>query len=181
VHDTHLEVLIRQLRKGSSRRDVLRGLAGVGLGSRATRLPTVEAKRKKRHRHSQRQPKPNALGCLDEGARCKQTAAHTCCSGVCEPDTGKCGPLPPDAFGCTNSARTNFCSPDAAATNCPGHGGICIVDDDDRPLCVANTSCMVCATDADCEADIGPTWRCLRSCARCDARSGGSICVLPAI
>jgi hypothetical protein len=169
---------IRALIRAPSRRDLLRGLAGAGFGLTA-RLPVVEAKRKRRHRHRKKEPKPNALGCLDEGTTCKLTEAHACCSGVCEKkgDAGKCGPLPPAAFGCTNSAKTDFCAvPDSG--NCPDHGGFCIVDENDRPLCIGNAACAVCTMDADCDAIFAASARCIQSCAKCDAESGGSICVL---
>ncbi|MGH2617078.1 MAG: hypothetical protein ACRDJC_17740, partial [Thermomicrobiales bacterium] len=87
--DQHrLTVVTRTLTSLPSRRDVLRGLFGAGLGLAAIRLPNVAAAKKKRRKV--KKARPNAFGCLEVGDPCK--TADQCCSGICQgkkPKKGK--------------------------------------------------------------------------------------------
>ena len=78
-----LSTLSRSLTAVPSRRDVLRGLVGAGIGLGIGRVPEVAEAKKKRKRKKQDKPhKPNAFGCLDVGDPCR--TAGQCCSGICE-------------------------------------------------------------------------------------------------
>jgi hypothetical protein len=78
LNQHRIAVVTRSLTSVPSRRDVLRGLVGAGLGLGAARLPAVVAAKKKR----KKKVKPNAFGCLNVDAACKN--ADQCCSGICE-------------------------------------------------------------------------------------------------
>jgi hypothetical protein len=74
----------RTLTRLPSRRDVLRGLAGSGLGLVTIRLPDAIAAKKKRNRKDKK-PKlqRNLYGCVDVGKACRGNNAN-CCSDLCE-------------------------------------------------------------------------------------------------
>lgn len=147
-----------------SRRTLLAG-AGVALLAMAGIGADVEAKT----RHQR---------CLRNGAPCRHNQAGRCCSGICEEQGERhvCAPAP-GSFGCTNEASDDACADNAKP--CPHHGGACIVDENKRPLCVANTACHVCATDADCASVFTVGGRCIKDCGRCNGTTGGTVCVLP--
>jgi hypothetical protein len=144
----------RSLAAGSTRRDLMTGLAvGFGLGSAYPILET-EAKKKKRKKRKPRKPKPNAFGCLNVGKPCK--SADQCCSGICDGKKRKrkcvahgtgtcdqqgpeiCVPDPPIALTCNNDATCR-----------------CFRTTGDSIVCAkfeGPASCVQCARDADCEA-----------------------------
>ena len=97
MDQTSFNVVTRILSHLPTRRAVLRGLAGAGLGFNSLRLSqAVEAKKKhkkrnKRTKHTKTQPVLNQYGCLDVGQPCKGDSTR-CCSGICagkKPKKGK--------------------------------------------------------------------------------------------
>jgi hypothetical protein len=156
----------RSMTRLPSRRDLLRGLAGAGLGlGIVPRADLVEArkkrkKRKKKDRKKETLPQPNAFGCLEIGDVCNSET--DCCSGICAGAEGK-----------------QTCQAHGTG-NCPqAHVGICLATADEIPVlkcgnndlcfCYTTTSgsnfcgtrgprigektaCADCQKDADCAA-----------------------------
>lgn len=146
----------RLLFDAPSRRDVLRGLAAVGLGLGAVHLPALtEAKKKRKRKRKKKQKpiKPNEYGCFEVGDPCH--SADDCCSGICEgkkcrahgtdvcrqdrPGVCTAGLDEVPSLGCgTNcwcfrtTAGSNFCAP--------------------GPRTSGQEDCTTCRKDADCIA-----------------------------
>lgn len=116
---------IRALIHAPSRREVLRGLAGVSLGFGAARFPDLADAKKKKRKH--KKPKPNAYGCLEVGDACKD--ADQCCSGICEGKTGR-----------------KRCRAHGAGTCNPGSPGFCSADDPTQALCNDSLNCVCLET-----------------------------------
>lgn len=183
VNQNHIERFTRAVSSIPSRREVLRGLAGVGFGLGASRFPEVgEAKRKRKRKKKKKDKnaKPNAFGCLEVGDPCKN--AEQCCSGSCEGktcrahDTGTCnqkGPEicvidPPLALTCNNDDTCRCFGTTAGSIACTRF----------EPA----VSCVECQRDPDCEAQgfppgtvcapfsVGP---CAGACA------SGTACLIP--
>jgi hypothetical protein len=150
--DKHRFARLRKALLGiPSRRDVLRGLAGVGLGMGAARLPGVVDAKKKRKRKNKRKKKAkaNEFGCLEVGEPCKN--ADQCCAGICEGkkcrahDTGTCkqeGPElcvidPPLALTCNDDATCRCFGTTADSIVCARYDA---------------EGCADCGRDADCRA-----------------------------
>lgn len=73
----------RSVFAGSTRRNLLGGLAaGFGLGAAFPALESEAKKKRKRKKKKQKPLKPNEFGCLEVGGQCR--SADECCSGVCE-------------------------------------------------------------------------------------------------
>ncbi len=138
-----------------SRRDLLRGLAGTGLGLGMARWhPTTEARKKRKKR--KKKDKPNAFGCLSVDKTCKN--AGQCCSGICdgkkekrrcrthgtgtcEQDApGLCTAQNPELLTCNNNANCRCIRTTAGSNFCY----------DERSE--AGSDCADCQQDADCEA-----------------------------
>jgi hypothetical protein len=167
-----------------SRRDVLRGLVGAGLGLVAARLPdTAEAKKKRKQRP--KKSKPNQYGCLSVGAACKN--AELCCSGICEGKKGKRKCRAHGAGTCDQTQRGACTAADPAATACNDTEGCnCLETTAGSTFCGPSggpgIACAGCLNDADCERlgfppgsaciplDIG---RCVQACVN------GRACVAP--
>jgi hypothetical protein len=165
-----------------SRRDVLRGLTGAGLGLGLSRLPaSVGAKKKRRRKKPEKKPKPNRFGCLEVGDPCKR--ADQCCSGICKKkkcrahDTGTCkqdGPEicvidPPPALTCNNDATCRCFRTTAGSIVC-------------AQFINNELNCIDCARDDDCVAEGFPpgtvcaplsTGICAGQC------EGGIACLIP--
>lgn len=162
-HQHHLTALTRSLASIPSRRDVLRGLAGMGFGLTALRAPApLEAKRKgkrkRKNKKRKKKSKPNAFGCLSVGAFCKN--ATQCCSGICTGKKGKrkcrahdtgecqqgvdgvCQSGTPIVTACGN--RT-----DCACVRTTAGSNVCGELFCGRPGC---SECAACTRDADCVA-----------------------------
>ncbi len=86
--------MTRALGRIPSRRDVLRSLAGAGIGISALGLPgIVDAKKhrkKKGKKKRKTEPQPqlpplvfNQFGCIEVGQPCRGDSA-LCCSGICQ-------------------------------------------------------------------------------------------------
>jgi hypothetical protein len=167
--------------RAPSRRDVLRGLAGAGLGLSALRLSDVAAgkktkKGKKRKRKKKSQPPItpppftlpplvfNQFGCVEVGQPCRGDNTN-CCSGICQGAAHAAGQ--PDQSRCI-AHGTGTCR--------QGADNICTVSDpllskcNNQPHCVCFTTtagsnycaelfngpgyteCASCERDADCHA-----------------------------
>lgn len=152
--ENRFERMMRVLTAIPSRRDVLRGLTGMGLGLTAARLPAGADARKKR-KGTKKKPRPNRFGCFGVGDRCKR--ADQCCSGICDGkkgkrrcrahDTGTCkqgGPEicsidPPPALTCNNGAECRCFRTTAGSIAC-------------AKFINRELNCADCARDADCAA-----------------------------
>lgn len=162
----------RSLTQAPSRRDLLRGLAGAGLGFGAARLPAIVAARKPR-----KKAKPNAFGCLDVGDRCRN--ARQCCSGICQGKNGKRRCKTHDAGGCKPDTRPAICNvTPGECTTSLGQPGRCATTTGKAGYCHDDLVCFACRTDADCPArtNAGPRAACIR-CADCP-ETGGLACAV---
>jgi len=156
VDQHRISRLTRAWRGASSRRDVVRALAGMGLGLGGVHLPDLAAARKKRKRRT-RKAKPNAFGCLSVGKRCKN--AEQCCSDICQGKKGKKTCRARGAGTCDQQGLGICATGDPAAALCK---------DDETCACFPTTAgsnfcatliggedpsfCIDCAKDADCAA-----------------------------
>ncbi len=155
-----LERVTRALTAMPSRREVLRGLTGAGLGLGLSRFPaSVGAKKKRRRKRPEKKPKPNRFGCLSVGDPCKRI--EQCCSGVCAGkkgkktcrahDTGTCkqeGPEicsidPPPALTCNNDNTCRCFRTTAGSIVC-------------AQFINNELNCADCARDDDCVAEGFP-------------------------
>jgi hypothetical protein len=141
--DQHpLTTLTRTLKHLPTRRDVVRGLAGAGLGLSALRISDLtEAKKGKRNKkHKRRSCKPNChdRSCGNDGCggSCGACVADQICHGgtCCTPQrpaatcVGRCGAWP------------NNCGQSVSCAMCPANA-----------LCLPSGSCAnVCVTPTDC-------------------------------
>ncbi len=167
---TRFNAVTRSLTGLPSRRDVLRALAGAGLGlgallGSAFGTRDVDAKKTHRTKNKKQQPRPvfNQFGCLGVGHPCKG-ASTLCCSGICtgsapkqgKSDTRRCaahglGTCPQDSPGaCTadnpaalkcNNQITCLCLRTTAGSNFCADLNASAMD-----------KCAACTKDADCEA-----------------------------
>jgi len=172
VDQTHFDAVSRTLSRLPSRRDVLRGLAGAGIGlgalvGSAFDTVGVDAKKKRRANKKKRKtPRPtfNAFGCLDVGQLCKGDST-VCCSGICagiapkkgKPDTRRCA-----AHG-TGSCRQDIegvcTTPDLLQVTCNNRSNCgCIRTTAGSNYCAelfggpGTSQCQPCQRDADCIA-----------------------------
>ena len=95
MEQKHFDAVTRIVTRRPSRRDVVCGLAGVGLGLGGPRFSDIaEARKKRKHKKRRKKAKPNEFGCVEVDKPC--TSAEQCCSGICEGkkcrshDTGTC-------------------------------------------------------------------------------------------
>jgi hypothetical protein len=142
---------------GPSRREVVRGLAGAGLGLGFAQLPDfMEAKKnRKRKKHKKRKPqaRPNEFGCLEVNDACATEA--DCCSGMCEGK--KCRA---HGTGVCRQDKTGACTAsesDVPALTC-GNGCYCLRTTAGSNFCAeppaaeGSPKCADCKKDADCLA-----------------------------
>jgi hypothetical protein len=175
VDHNRFTVSIRSVSGVPSRRDLLRGLAGAGLGLGATRLPHVAAAKKKR-RSKKQKARPNAFGCLSVGVACKN--ADQCCSGICEGKNGKRSCRAHDTGGCKPGVRDTTCA--ASGTDMPcttsagAREGRCNTTTGNAGYCAVTRDCFECRTDMECQEFCGPGAACI-PCADCPD-TGGTSC-----
>jgi hypothetical protein len=135
-----------------SRRDVLRGLAGVGLA--AGLVPHRDPASAGKSRNRGKKPKPNQYGCLSYGKACKR--AGQCCSGICDGKKGRKKCRAHDAGTCEQGGLDYCASINGQQTLCNNAGlCACMRTTGDSNACVSLLSpseCADCKTDADCEA-----------------------------
>lgn len=159
-----------------SRRDVLRSLAGAGLGLGALRLPEVVAAKNDHRKHKKRNkderkskhkkavqvaPQPNEFGCLSVGQPCGGDST-LCCSSICEgaaPKKGKRDTRVCAAHGqgtCDQTAPGICEAKDPNQVLCNDSTGACFTTTAGSNFCAELTGehsgCADCRRDADCEA-----------------------------
>ena len=181
MDENRFAVATQSLTSVPSRRDVLRGLAGAALGLGVARLPDPVAAKKNRKRKKPKPPRPNAYGCLNVGAACRN--AEQCCSGVCEGKTCRAhqeGICRVDYDLCTTGAA-HVCGVD-------GNGDlrcVCVLTTGNAPFCgdfSSPTACRDCSKDTDCEEEFGAGAACVVNRGICEgncAETGGTACVPP--
>jgi hypothetical protein len=181
VDQNRFERLTKALAAMPSRRDVLRGLAGVGLGLGALHPPAIADAKKKRKR-KKRKPKatPNHYGCLEVGDSCKN--ADQCCSGICDGKKGKRTCRAHDTGNCAAGAHTNDCGgTNVACVTSLGKQGYCATTTGQAAYCLFYDDCFACKTDADCQAANGGAFDPRAACTRCAdcPQTGGTACATP--
>jgi hypothetical protein len=184
VNEDRYPVVTRSLTSVPSRRDVLRGLVGAGLGLGLARLPeAAEAKKKRKKKPNKpKPPKANSYGCLNIGAACAND--DQCCSGVCEGKTCRAhhtGICQVDYDLCTTGA--------AHVCNKAGTGDItcaCVLTTGNAPFCgdtAVGYACQECSKDAACEEEHGAGAACVvvgaGICEGICADTGGTACMKP--
>ena len=176
------DAVTRTVRRLPSRRHVLRGLAGMGLGLGGLQLSDVanarkqhkgkkKAKKKQSKNQPETQPQPvfNAFGCLDVGQPCRGNSS-LCCSGICQgaapppgaPDTSTC--VAHDTGVCKKGATT--CEAGTLVECVADDTSICFRTTGNAPFCGSvmidiKKYCRVCAKDTDCQAEYGPGAACV--------------------
>jgi hypothetical protein len=155
--DAHrFDALARALAPGATRRHVLGGLLGVGLGGGAARPPDAATAEKRRRR-----VRRNAFGCVNVGGFCKN--AGQCCSGVCRGKKGRKRCRAHDTGGCAAGQRDVNCGgQDVPCTSAAGHAGVCETTTGNAPYCASGLWIVPCATDRECRRYCGPRAACLR-------------------
>lgn len=177
MNQNRFDALTRSLSGFSSRRHVLRSLAGAGLGLGVARLPDAAEAKKKR---KPKQPKPNAFGCLNVGDACKN--ARQCCSSLCQGKKGKKRCRAHDTGTCSTGGQPGTCGgTDVACLTSLDKEGVCATTTGNAGYCVAAQFCFTCTTDGECQAAeggvLGPRAACIR-CANC-TDFGGTACAIP--
>jgi hypothetical protein len=193
MHQHHSPALTRFLTSIPSRRDILRGLAGAGLGLGSLGLQNAgEAKKKgkRKPKKKPKKPKPNAFGCLDVGKPCGGDDGN-CCSGICEgvkPKKGKkdksrcighnAGICKVD-FDLCSTGSFHLCSstnPLCACLLTTGNAAFCA----DASLGLTQL-CRDCRQDADCQEEFGPGAACLVTGGVCESScpDTGTACMPP--
>jgi hypothetical protein len=171
MEQARYEVVTRALTHFPSRRVVLRGIAGAGLGFGALKATDiVDARKKKRKGKKPKRPAFNQYGCLNVGQACRGNSA-LCCSGICEGKAPRKGKR--DRSRCvshhlgTCTPQTNSCQTGidvrcaegnvlSACTRTTGNAAFC------ADISNGTTShCRVCSKDADCQGEFGPTAACV--------------------
>ena len=174
---TRFDRLTRSLSAASSRRDLLRGVAGAALGIGATRFPdSVDARKK----HKSKKPPLNQFGCLDVGKACNGNSGN-CCSGICDgekpnkgkPDQSRCvahngGDCQADQDLCLGDDSP--CGTDAFCHRTTGKAGFCGNG--------TSAACMECQKDTDCEPTHGSGAACVVCAAECSS-TGNTLCASP--
>lgn len=141
-----------------SRRDVLRGLAGAGLGLGLLRRPeALDAKEGKKNKKKKKpkKPQPNAFGCFNVGQPCRGNSVN-CCSGICQGNKPKRGKQ--DKSKCV-AHDTGTCNQEAA--------GVCTGAVPALAACNNRTDCgcfRTTAASSYCAELFGPG---LSQCATC--------------
>jgi hypothetical protein len=197
VDQNRFGALTRLMTTGPSRREVMRGLAGAGLGLGILRLPGL-AKAKKKHKKAP-QPVLNEFGCLDVGQPCRGNSA-LCCSGVSKGKKPKKGK--PDKRVCA-AHHTGNCTPQRAICeveapvlslcDLPSDTSHCVHTTGNAVFCgsllgfTESIHCRACAKDSDCLAfGFAPGSACaILAGSVCDegavcASTEGRACVPPA-
>jgi hypothetical protein len=177
----HVEDLARTLARASSRRDILRGLAGAGLGLAIARpsLPVEARKRRKRKTRKPRKPRtpqatPNAFGCLNVGDPC--TGPGECCSGICEGTQGGRTCRAHHTGDCPAGIEIEGCGgTEISCSHGDDNNGVCSTTTGNAGYCLLTADCYPCKTDFECQRAkggfFGPTAACI-TCTACDQTSG---------
>jgi hypothetical protein len=175
VDHHRFDAVMRTLTSLPTRRNILQGLASVGIGVSGLRTSDVaEATKKSKHKkrkgkkkkRTTPQPVVNQFGCLEVGQPCRGDSAR-CCSGICQgsaptkkgkPDQsrciahglGSCSQATPGACTATNpgALRCNN-EPNCLCMRTTAGSNYC---HDGTALGMGIDICANCAKDADCEA-----------------------------
>jgi hypothetical protein len=193
----HLIIWKRSLRSAPTRRDVVRGLAGAGLGfsallGSAFGALDADAKKTRRKKKKKKQQRPvvNQFGCLDVDQPCRGDST-LCCSGVCagsapkksKPDRSRCAA---HGTGTCDQAK-GYCSAASVAEVLCNNSAqcICLRTTGGSSFCAANNNasrCAACQRDSDCEAlGFAPGSACapFSTGACAGVCSSGMVCVAP--
>jgi hypothetical protein len=164
---------MRAMRGVPSRRDVLRSLAGAGLGVGIVRFPDLAAAKKRKRKKKVKKAKPNEYGCLEVGAPC--TSEDQCCSGICAGKKGK---------RTCRAHHTGTCRQDGLLVPCNNRTTCgCLHTTAGSDICSelfvpGGSACAACQRDADCEAlGFPPGSACGLSAIPCE--SGTMACYVP--
>ena len=162
-----------------SRRDLLRGLAGLGFGFELGIAGSAEpgSARKRNHKkRKKRKKKPkitkNYFGCVDVGGFCQN--ADQCCSGICTGGKNQKTCQAHDQSTCQPGATV--CTP--PYTECKttaGDTGVCGTTTGNAGYCAVRGDCFPCRRDIDCEPFYGQGAACA-ICTACGV-TGGAICL----
>lgn len=160
-----------------SRRDLLRGLAGIGLGlGLAGRAESGSARKHKRKRRKQRNNRQkvttNDFGCVDVGGLCQN--ADQCCSGLCTGEKNQKTCQAHHQSTCQPGA-TVCAPPYTECSTTDGHTGVCGTTTGNAGYCAARGDCFPCHRDVDCEPFYGKGAACA-ICAQCGV-TGGTVCL----
>jgi hypothetical protein len=156
MHHDHFATLTRAVAGLPSRRSLLSGLTGLGLGLGAARLPDIATAKKRRHKKRKLKVKRNFFGCVEVGNPCAN--ASDCCSGICDGKKGKKTCQVHGAGTCDQEADGYCQAEDPELTACNDVPGcLCWRTTSDSQFCgdlngESGSSCAVCRKDADCEA-----------------------------
>jgi hypothetical protein len=201
MDQTHFDAMTRTMSRLPSRRDVLHGLAGAGLGlaalvgwPRGFSEVAARKKRKQKKKKKNRKPLPspppspppfNEFGCLDVGQPC-QGDSTLCCSGICDPNTSRCiahnsGICFPDNHSCITGqiVPCNVNNDRCGCTLTTGNAGFC---GDLTNVSDPAQICRFCSTDTDCQGEFGPGAACVvlkGPCSAICASTGRTACVRP--
>ncbi len=191
---TDFDDIARHLSALPSRRDVLRGLAGAGLGLAALRHLDAVGARNRTNRKKKPKLKRNAFGCVDVGGEC-QGKSTNCCSGICQGQKPKKGKkdrsrcVTHDAGICT--AGSNICKLEGVAECHPSNSACHCVQTTGKATFCGDTGgtgdgpaslCRVCSKDTDCEPEFGTGAACVIYEGLCSiycAETGHTACVPP--
>lgn len=162
-----------------SRRELLRGLTGLGLGLGLAGRAQPGAAGKRNHKRQKRRKRKtkqkittNYFGCVDVGGFCQN--ASQCCSGIC---TGEKNQKTCQAHG------QDICQPGATICHPPfvecttanGNEGTCSTTTGNAGYCALRGDCFPCRRDVDCEPFYGAGAACA-ICAECGITSG-TVCL----
>jgi hypothetical protein len=151
-------LFLRALRSAPSRRDLVRGLVGAGLGLGFARVPDLSAaKKRKRKKKKAKTGTPNEFGCIEVGDFC--TSEDQCCSGICAGKKGRKTCRAHDVGTCAQGAE-GICTASGgpALQRCNNEEFcFCFQTTAGSNYCATPPSampeqCAECQTDADCEA-----------------------------
>jgi hypothetical protein len=175
-----------------SRRDVLRGLSGAGLGLAALRpLEVMLAKKKRKDKGKKPKLQRNEFGCVNVGGKCRGNSAN-CCSGICEGRKPKRGKK--DTSVCV-AHDSGVCFPEN--DTCTVGGNVRCGSDNENCFCVLSTGnagfcgdlsytggtdsfCRECSRDIDCQGEFGPGAACVflgGVCSSLCAATGRTACI----
>jgi hypothetical protein len=170
------DAIVRSLAAASSRRVIVRGLAGLALVRAGARLPDA-ADAKQRKKKLQR----NAFGCVDVGGKCRGKDAN-CCSGICQgkkpkkgkKDKSRC--VGHDESICTLAQDACVATAENCATTA-GPNGTCFVTTGNAPYCASpnGRQCFPCTKDEDCQSFCGAAAACLK-CPTCESDTVKTVC-----
>ena len=161
-----------------SRRDLLRGLASLGVGVVSTGQASPGSARKHKHRHKGKKRKhkqkitTNVFGCVDVGGFCQN--ADQCCSGICTGEKNRKTCQAHDQSTCQPGA-TACAPPYISCTTTAGGTGVCGTTTGNAGYCALGGDCFLCRRDADCEPFYGKGAACA-ICKECGI-TGGTTCL----